>query len=167
MCIALVFKFSDCVLGQGVRSFCQKPALILPQGKNAEWVNRARKISLRYCIHMLSALNESEPQSNAYSQEQIVFTIRDRQPVQASVSLLQGTDTLHCPNTAVQLGAQFSGGEGQLSCAWEDGSTHATRWDTVSADRTYIFYAWDECVADSVMDSLRLYVRPLSPLVLF
>ena len=102
----------------------------------------------------------------AYSPQQIVFTIRDRQPVQASVSLLQGTDTLDCPNTAVQLSAQFSGGEGQLSGAWEDGSTQATRWDTVSTDRTYIFYAWDECAADSVVDSLRLYVRPLSPLVL-
>ena len=54
----------------------------------------------------------------AYAPQQIVFTIRDRQPVQASVSLLQGKDTLDCPNTAVQLTAQFSGGK-VLSGAWE------------------------------------------------
>lgn len=99
-----------------------------------------------------------------YAPTQIVFYIRDRQSINAQVNLLTGSDTLDCPFTPIQLEALYSGGDGQLSGAWADGRTQPVMWDTLQEDQTYYFYAWDECAADSVIDSLTVYVRPAVPL---
>lgn len=99
-----------------------------------------------------------------YAPQQIIFYIRDRQPMNAQVNLLTGSDTLDCPFTPIQLEALYSGGDGQRYGAWADGRTQPVMWDTLQEDQTYYFFAWDECAADSVMDSLTVYVRPAVPL---
>lgn len=100
-----------------------------------------------------------------YAPQQIVFTIRDRQMITSDINLLQGSDTLDCPNTAIQIEGLFSGGDGHVDGAWDNGSIMPVRWDTLLEDQTYYFYSWDECSADSVVDSLTIYVRESIPMI--
>jgi gliding motility-associated-like protein len=100
-----------------------------------------------------------------YAPQQIVYYVRDRQAINVNVNLLSGTDTLDCPFTPIQLEALTSGGDGQLQGAWWDGRQSQVRWDTLSEDETFYYYSWDECSAESVIDSLTIYVRESVPLV--
>jgi len=97
----------------------------------------------------------------------IEFTIRDRTPLVPQINLLSGSDTVDCYGSHIQIEGTWSGGDGLTSGAWETGSQNMLRWDTIFQNTTYYLYAWDECSADSVVDSLTIYLRDAPPIQTF
>jgi gliding motility-associated-like protein len=80
------------------------------------------------------------------------------------ITLLSGSDTVDCYGTPIHFEGSWTGGDGLSSGAWESGSGNMLRWDTILGNTTYYLYVWDECSADSVVDSLTIYLRASPPI---
>lgn len=94
----------------------------------------------------------------------IQFNIRDRTPLVPQINLLSGSDTVDCYGSYIHFEGTWSGGDGITGGAWETGSQNMLRWDTIVENTTYYLYVWDECSADSVVDSLTIYLRDADPI---
>ncbi len=95
----------------------------------------------------------------------IEFNIRDRTEVVPEITLLSGSDTVDCSGSPISIQGSWTGGDGLTGGEWETGSANMLRWDTIFGNTTYYLYAWDECSADSVVDSLSIYLRDAPPIL--
>ena len=85
--------------------------------------------------------------------------IRDKTPLAGSVSSLSSSDTLNCPNDSIHLQGVSSGGDGNLITGWVDdpGLVSPDRYVSPDKDSTFVFFITDECLTDTVFDSITIY----------
>lgn len=100
-----------------------------------------------------------------YPAMSVEYYIVDKNPV--LVGLVEADrDTVFCPGQDVHLSGVGSGGEGQLYSWWESNYTNGdTMTVTPTQTTTYYYYVTDECYADTVVDSITIYLPNYIPMV--
>lgn len=94
-----------------------------------------------------------------YPPEQIDILIRDKNPVAVATQAWASSDTIFCPGDTASIFGEVSGGEGILHGWWLDDSTATDRRVVQPGQTTtYYYMGFDECLNDTVVDSLTIYL---------
>jgi gliding motility-associated-like protein len=101
-----------------------------------------------------------------YPPKQVSLWIRDKNPVTALAGVLAASqDTIFCPGDQVTIEASYSGGEGFNSGWWgDDPNAPLIRNLQPNQTTTYYFYATDECMSDTAVDSVTIYLADYEPM---
>ena len=100
-----------------------------------------------------------------YPPQEINILIRDKNPILAVVNNYPSSDTIFCPGDTASIYGAPSGGEGNIFGWWDDDNT-APNYRTVQPTQTttYYYYAYDECLNDTIADSVTIYLADYIPM---
>ncbi len=102
----------------------------------------------------------------SYPSMQKTFYIRDAVPLNVNSTItISGTDTVYCPGETVEIQGGFTGGEANSHGFWLDDPTlPAIRQVTPTQTTTYYYGAITECKADTIIDSVTIYLANYTPM---
>ncbi|GAB5557138.1 MAG: hypothetical protein SchgKO_13510 [Schleiferiaceae bacterium] len=101
----------------------------------------------------------------SYPSQEFTYLIRDADPVVPVAATVNGSDTIYCPGDSVEITGSFTGGEGNGQGFWLDNpSLSGTRMVGPSATTTFYYGSVAECMTDTIIDSVTIYLDNYTPM---